>query len=77
MSGRTYAQAQAMLEALESLLDAPAAVIKIGECRRGIVRGVEQGSHEHAHLSLRRHLADQAYGRRLTSALIIGGIAGD
>lgn len=67
-------QTQAMLEALESLLDAPAPVIQIGECRCWIERGVEQGSHEHAYLSVRCHLADQAHGRRLASALIIGGI---
>ena len=55
-------QTQAMLEALESLFDAPAPVIKVGECRRRIVRGVEQGSHEHADLSRRCHLADQTHG---------------
>lgn len=64
----------AMLEALESLLDTPAPVIQISECRRRIVCTVEQGSHEHADLSRRCHLADQAHGRRLTNALIIGGI---
>lgn len=65
---------QTMLEALESLLNAPASVIKVRKCRRGIVRGVAQGSHEHAYLALRCHLADQAYGRRLASTLIIDGI---
>lgn len=65
---------QSMLEALEGLLDAPATVVKIGECCRGIGPGIEQGGHEHAHLASRRQLADQAHSGRLAGALIIDGI---
>ena len=81
LTGREPSQAgrmlkrQAMLEALERLLDAPAAMIKLGEGGRGIPGVVEQGRHEHAHLTVRRHLADQAHGRSLTRTLIIDGIA--
>ncbi len=66
---------QAMFEALERLLDAPAAMIKLGESQCGILGVVEQGSHEHAHLSGRRHLTDQAHSRSLAGAPIIDGIA--
>ena len=67
-------QTQAMLEALEGLLNAPAPVIKVGKGRRGIVRGIEQGSHEYTDLSLRRYLTDQADRRRLANARIIDGV---
>ena len=60
---------QAMLESLEGFLDAPAAVIEIGEGRRRITVGIKQRSHQHAHLAGRRHLADQAYRRCVPGAL--------
>lgn len=65
---------QTMLEAFESLLDAPATVVKISESRCRIACSIKQGRHEHAHLARRRHLADQAHGRRLARALIIDSI---
>lgn len=64
-------ETEEVFETLESLLDTPAAVIKIGEGGRGIALGIEQGGHEYADLARRSHLADQAHGRCLTGALVI------
>jgi hypothetical protein len=65
---------QTMLEALEGLLNAPAAVVKIGECGRGIALVIEQGGHQHAHFACWRHLTNQAYGRCLAGALVVDGV---
>lgn len=65
---------QTMFDALECFLDTPAAMIEIGEFCRRIARRVEQRGHEDAHFPLRRHLADQAHGRYLARALVIGSI---
>ncbi len=81
LTGREPGQAgrmlerQAVLEALEGLFDAPAAVIEIGEGRRGVARAIEQGSHQHAHLAGWSHLADQAHRGGLPGTFIIGRIA--
>ena len=68
-------EVESMLETLERLLDAPALMVKFGKGLEGETLGVAQRSHQHAHLALRRDLADQAHARRCARAFIAGCVA--
>ena len=57
-----------MFESLERFLNTPAPVIQISEITRA---GIEQRSHQHAQLAVRRHLANQPNGRRPARTFII------
>lgn len=67
-------EVEAMLETFESLLDTPALMVELGEGFGGKACGVEERSHQHAHLALRRDLADQAHARRGARTLVVGRV---
>lgn len=50
-------------------------MVELGEGLGGKALGVEERSHQHAHLALRRDLADQAHARRGARTLVVGRVA--
>ena len=73
--GAGVLEVEAMFDALERLLDAPALMVELAEGLGGKALGVEQRSHHHTHLALGRNLADQAHSRRTAGAFIVGCVA--
>lgn len=68
-------EVEAVLEALEGLLDPPALVVKVAELGVRVGLRVEQIGHQHAHLAGVGDMAYQPHRLRRRRALVIVGVA--
>lgn len=69
-------QIQVVLEAFESLFDAPAGVVELGEVGGREALGIQQTGHEDARSAIGRTVPDQAHGYRFRRAPEVAHIGG-
>ena len=65
---------ESVLEAFESLFDAPALMVQISEATRWKALHIQQAGHQDAYCAIGCRMAHQAHDFRLTRAHIVAGI---